>query len=78
MAPKYISVPHAATKYGFHKLQLYRLIKRGEIPVGIHLRLGGRVYLHEERFNEWLAGGGTASVECQINDGSKVGLASSV
>lgn len=54
-----ISIKEFARDQGLSCWQLYDLIKRKEIPAGVAVRLGRRLFFEEEALKQWLRAGGT-------------------
>ena len=54
------SIAEAAEQYGLNSVQLYRLITDGTIPAGVAVRVGRRVFVHRDRFADWIESGGGA------------------
>ena len=51
-----LSVPEAARLLMLSKGTIYNAIKRGELPIALHI--GKRVIISKKRLDEWLAGEG--------------------
>ena len=60
MAKQLQSISEAAEQYGLNSVQLYRLISSGIIPAGVAVRVGRRVFIHRNRFADWIESGGGA------------------
>ncbi|MBL8238626.1 MAG: helix-turn-helix domain-containing protein [Bryobacterales bacterium] len=55
-----ISLREAATVLGTHYERVWKLCKKGAIPPGVVVRLGGRLLINRPRLDEWISAGGNS------------------
>jgi len=56
--PEIDSVPQVAARYGLDPQHLYRLINNEVLPAGVAIRLGRRLFVNRERFDDFISRGG--------------------
>ena len=48
---QHIGIPEVAKTLGLSEMQIYRMLKRGELP---GVKLGQKWYIPQDRFQEWI------------------------
>lgn len=73
-----LTVEEAAPIAKVKPFRFYELIRKGDVPNGVVVRLGARqIRINEARLIEWLGNGGTAaqSGETEVEENQKLRLA---
>lgn len=73
-----LTVEQAAPIANIKPFRFYELIRRGDVPNGVVVRLGARqIRINEARLIEWLGNGGTATQtgKTETEENSKLRLA---